>query len=70
MRRLSYDDLQRLATLLTCVQCGASYFVTRPREGFVCVNCEEKATKQATRAGERSRATDIGIYRADRTGNS
>lgn len=47
----SYDDRQRLAPRLRCA-CGAEFYVTKPRENFVCVDCQEKnETDQARVVG-------------------
>lgn len=41
----SYDERQAAAKLMTCIQCGAAFYVTQPRVVFLCVACEDKAAK-------------------------
>lgn len=53
MTRLSYDQIQAAAPLLTCIRCGAQYFVTRPRDPFICVDCAVKTADADTLEGQR-----------------
>ena len=37
--RPSFDNIQLAAVLLPCARCGARYYVTVPREGWICRAC-------------------------------
>lgn len=38
----SWDDKNLAAVLLPCARCGQPYFVTVPREGWICRACADK----------------------------
>jgi len=47
----SYDNIQLAAVLLPCARCGARYYVTVPREGWICRACADNTGKLDNNTG-------------------
>lgn len=52
----TWDDKNVEAPLLTCGSCGRSFWVTRPRPEFICVECERTTTTTTKDDDDQSRA--------------